>query len=131
MVILCILRLKWHPGAGSGWRLMRAWDIFIGFVQGITSLTWRISARAQLLAFVYKTLHVRHPSYIFSLFHFASSARTRNLVVPLHRSNAMSQSFIVRSAVLWNSLPHSVKALPSLGQFISAVKAVFSGRDGP
>jgi hypothetical protein len=30
-------------------------------------------ARIQLLSFLYKVLHVRHPCYLFSLFHFASS----------------------------------------------------------
>jgi hypothetical protein len=43
-------------------------------------------ARIQLLSFLYKVLHVRHPCYLFSLFRFASSARTRNLVIPAHRS---------------------------------------------
>jgi hypothetical protein len=32
------------------------------------------STRIQLLSFIYKILHVCHPSYLFSLFHFASSA---------------------------------------------------------
>jgi hypothetical protein len=92
----------------------------------VTGMSLQTSAGAQLLTFVYKILHVRHPSYIFSLFHFASSACTRNLVVPLHRSHAMSHSFIIRSGVLWNYLPHFVKALPSLSRFMSAVRAVFS-----
>jgi hypothetical protein len=37
-----------------------------------------------LLSFLYKVLHVRyrHPCYLFSVFRFASSARTRSLVVP-------------------------------------------------
>jgi hypothetical protein len=43
------------------------------------------NARIQLLSFLYKVLQVRHPSYLFSLFHFASSARTRNLTLPPHR----------------------------------------------
>jgi hypothetical protein len=75
-----------------------------------------------------RVIHVRHPSYIFSLFHFSSTARTVNLIVPLHRSHAMSHSFNVRSGMLWNFLPHSVKALPSLSRFISAVGCLL-GRD--
>jgi hypothetical protein len=50
-------------------------------------------ASIQLLLFIYKVLHVRHPCYLFSQLLFAWSARTRNLVV--HRSLAMSQSFVV------------------------------------
>jgi hypothetical protein len=53
------------------------------------------NARIQFLSFLYKILHVRHPSYLFSLFYFASTARTRNLTVPLLRTLAMSQSFVV------------------------------------
>jgi hypothetical protein len=34
------------------------------------------NARVQLLSFLYKMLHVRHSSYMFSMFQFASSART-------------------------------------------------------
>jgi hypothetical protein len=89
----------------------------------VTGKSLERSAGAQLLTFLYKILHVRDPSYIFSLFHFASSARTRNLVVPLHRSHAMS--FIVRSAVLWNSLSNSVKALSSLGRFTQRKTPLF------
>jgi hypothetical protein len=123
MVILCILRLMRHPKAESGWRLMRAWGIFIEFVQvhlesRITGMGLETAAKAQLLTFVCKILHVKHPSYIFSLFHFASSTHTRNLVVSLHnRTHAMSHSFTVRSDVLWNSL--LVKSLPYLCRFIS------------
>jgi hypothetical protein len=36
-------------------------------------------SRIQLLSFIYKVLHVWHPCYLFSLYLFASSARTRNL----------------------------------------------------
>jgi hypothetical protein len=45
----------------------------------VTGMSLERSVEAQLLTFVYKILHVRHPSYIFSLFLFASSVRTRNL----------------------------------------------------
>jgi hypothetical protein len=53
------------------------------------------NGRIQLFSFLYKKLHVRHSCYLFSLFRFASSARTMNMVVPHHHSLAMSQSFIV------------------------------------
>jgi hypothetical protein len=57
------------------------------------------NARIQLLSCLYKVLHARHPCYSFSLFCFASSAPTRNSVVPGHRSLAMSQSVIVLPGV--------------------------------
>jgi hypothetical protein len=67
------------------------------------------NARIQILTFLYKILHVRHSSYLFSLFNLASSARNRNLTVPPHRTLAMSQSFVVLGCRAWNSLPHDVK----------------------
>jgi hypothetical protein len=85
------------------------------------------NARIQLLSFLYTILHIRHPSYLFSLFHFASSARTRNLTVPPHRTLAMSQSFVVLGCRAWNSLPHDVKRLPKHGRFLSALKGMYRG----
>jgi hypothetical protein len=71
------------------------------------------NARIQLMSFLNKILHIRHPSYLFSLFYFAASARTRNLSVLPHRTLAMSQSFVVLCCRVWNSLPHGVKRLPT------------------
>jgi hypothetical protein len=38
---------------------------------------------------------IRLPCYLFTLFHFASSARTKNLIVTPNRSLAMGHSFTV------------------------------------
>jgi hypothetical protein len=83
------------------------------------------NARIQLLSFLYKILHVRHPSYLFSLFHFALSARTRNLTVPPHRTLAMSHSFVVLGCRAWSSLPHDLKRLPTHGRFVSALREMY------
>jgi hypothetical protein len=83
------------------------------------------NASIQLLLFLYKILYVRHPSYLFSLFHFASSARTRNLTVPPHRTLAMSQSFVVLGCRAWNSLPHDVKRLLTHWRFVSAFRGMY------
>jgi hypothetical protein len=48
------------------------------------------NASIQLLSFLCKVL--LHPSYLFSLLHFAF-ARTRNLTVPRHCKLVMSQLF--------------------------------------
>jgi hypothetical protein len=88
----------------------------------VTGLSLSDYFRVRLISFLFKALHTRHPSYLFSLFHFASSARTRNLVVPSHRSLAMARSFVVLGCRAWNSLPHDLKALPSHGAFVGALK---------
>jgi hypothetical protein len=86
-------------------------------------------ARIQLLSFLYKVLHVRHPCYLFLLFRFASSVRTKNWVVPAHRSPAMSQSFVVLGCGLWNALPHAMKILSTRVSFVFAVKRMVRGVD--
>jgi hypothetical protein len=58
---------------------------------------------------------------LLSLFRFALSVRTRNLVVPVHRSLAMSQCLVVLGCRAWN-----MRAL-----FVSAVRRMFCGVDAP
>jgi hypothetical protein len=70
---------------------------------------------------LYKILHVR----LFSLFHFTSSARTRNLTVSPHRTLAMSPSFVVLDCRAWNCLLHDVKRLPTHGRFVSALRGMY------
>jgi hypothetical protein len=82
-------------------------------------------ARIQLLLFLYKVLHVWHSCHLFSLFRFASSSRTRNLVVPVHRSLAMSQIFVVLSCRAWNA--HGMKILPTWASFVSTVRRMVRG----
>jgi hypothetical protein len=91
----------------------------------VTGTLLNDNARIQLLSFSYKILHVRHPSYLFSLFHFASSAHTRNLTVPPHRTLAMSQSFVVLGCRACNFLPHDVKRLLTHGRFVSTLRGMY------
>jgi hypothetical protein len=86
---------------------------FRAFSRYIHSLRRLDHFRIQLLSFLYKVLHVRQPCYLFSLFPFASSARTKKLVVPAHCSLVMSQSFVVLGCRAWNALPHDLKILPT------------------
>jgi hypothetical protein len=71
------------------------------------------NARIQLLSFLYKVVHVRHPSNLFCLFYFASSARSGNVTVPPHLTLAMSQSFVVLGCMAWNLLPLEMKLVPT------------------
>jgi hypothetical protein len=70
-------------------------------------------AMIQLLSFLYKLLHVRHPCYLYSIFNLVSSTSTRNLVVQAHRSLAMSHSLVVLGCRAWKALPHGMKILPT------------------
>jgi hypothetical protein len=51
--------------------------------------------KIHFLTFLFKVLHIRHSCYLFSLYHLASSARTKNLIVTPQRSLTMCHSFRV------------------------------------
>jgi hypothetical protein len=73
---------------------MRGWFDHVSHLEStVMGTRLMVSARIQLLSLFYNVLHVRHPCYMFSLFHFAASARTRNLVISPHRTLAVGQSF--------------------------------------
>jgi hypothetical protein len=65
--------------------------------------------RIHILTFWFKVLHIRHPCYLLTLFHFASSAGSWNLIVTPHRSPAMGHSFTVGACGLWISFPNRIK----------------------
>jgi hypothetical protein len=82
--------------------------------------------RIQLLTFLFKVLHIRHPCYLFTLFHFASSARTENLIVTAHRPLAMDHSFTVGACGLcFHSLPHWIQNKRALARFVGLVGTYF------
>jgi hypothetical protein len=66
-------------------------------------------ARMQLLSFLYKVLHFCMSDIRAICFRYFVLLRPRGtiiLVVPAHRSLAMSQSFVVLGCRAWNALPH-------------------------
>jgi hypothetical protein len=69
----------------------------------IIGVSLAIHLMIHLLTFLFKVLHIKHSCYLFTLFHFASSAHTRNLIVTPHRS------------LTENSLPHRIKNKRALG----------------
>jgi hypothetical protein len=100
MVILCLLVLI--PASRLVCFMRRRIDHVSHLESTVTGTLLVNNARIQLLSFLYiKILHVRHPSYLFGLFHFASSARTRNFTVP------------------------PVKWLPTLGRFVLALRGMY------
>jgi hypothetical protein len=52
--------------------IKRRLDNFSHLDATVTGTLFVNNAKIQLLSFLYKVLHARHTSYLFSLFHFAS-----------------------------------------------------------
>jgi hypothetical protein len=75
-------------------------------VPNIIGVSLASHLRINLLTFLFKVLHIRHPCYLLTLFHFASSVRTRNIIVTPRRSLVMGHSFTVGACGLWNYLCH-------------------------
>jgi hypothetical protein len=84
-------------------------------------LTPENSAKLQLLLFLFKLIHVHHPSYLYTLFTFASSVRMRNFILPINHTLAKSQSFSVVAAKAWNQLHYPTRSMSTLGRFKAAV----------
>jgi hypothetical protein len=55
--------------------------------------------------------------YLFDMLLFGQSSRLFNLITPVHRIASRVSSFFVQGAVLWNSLPSSVRREVSVGMF--------------
>jgi hypothetical protein len=72
----------------------------------IIGVSLAIHLMIHLLTFLLKVLHIKHSCYLFTLFHFASSAHTRNLIVTPHRS------------LTENSLPHLIKNEGAFRHFV-------------
>jgi hypothetical protein len=51
------------------------WEYVSHLVPTIISVSLATHLKIHLLTFLFKILHIRHPCYLFTLFHFASSAR--------------------------------------------------------
>ena len=71
---------------------------------------------------MYKLMHLREPAYLEKLFtRYESTRPTRGLRTDLRIPHVMSEmgrtSFQVQSAHLWNSLPATLRDLPSLSRF--------------
>ena len=84
----------------------------------ITGVELEVYLKMRLLLFLHKIIHIRHPSYIFSMIHFSSSQRTRGLVPPVHRRLVMDRSFSVKAVQAWNSLPNPLKLIESRNAFL-------------
>ena len=76
---------------------------------------------------MYKIMPMHNPDYLQSLFfryvpRFATRGEMKELTAPLMRTDTGINSFSVRGANLWNSLPVEVRNLPSLSRFKTALR---------
>ena len=79
---------------------------------------------------MYKIMRMHNPDYLESLFfryvpRFATRGEIKELTAPLLRTETGINSFSVRGAHLWNSLPAEVRNLPSLSRFKTALRGHF------
>ena len=102
----------------------------------LLSLEWlpiRDRINFRLAVIVFKCLHGLAPPYLNSYLQLSSSIESRrslrsssssNLMLPSsHLKTVGARAFPVAAARVWNSLPSSLKSIPSLSTFKSALKA--------
>jgi hypothetical protein len=92
MGVLCMLVRMLHRNGSQIWLSEPFYGEFISrfdYDQVVWAFCWPNMLRLSFCR--YKVFLVRDPCYLFSLFRFALTARKRNLVVPAHRSLAISQ----------------------------------------
>ena len=90
------------------------------------SLRWR--REVLFLCLFFKLLNFRPEPLGDILFPFAKNRSTHSLrkplqlLLPLAKSTRYVKSFFYRSALLWNSLPHSIQSLTSAPKFRMALE---------
>ena len=96
---------------------LRRFDHVSQFQRSIFGLSLSMFYQFQLLLFLFKLIKFQEPQYLFDSLVFSRSARTHNIIIPVHRTNSMGHSFAVRGARLWNDLPHNLKNITSFNEF--------------
>ena len=74
------------------------------------------------LALLYKIIFFRTPSYLADNINFLSSRRLREkllLDIPKHKKSFLNNSFCIRTARAWNTLPLSIRRCKTLSSFKS------------
>ena len=71
---------------------------------------------------MHKTINKRAPQYLQEMFTFKENAYSlrdsdNKFIVPQPRTEYLKRSFSYSGASLWNSLPGSVRSMPSLSSF--------------
>lgn len=66
---------------------------------------------------LFKIINTRQPYYLFSKLTPLRTARTRNFLIPHHRSAYYSQSMFARGIAYWNQLPLNIKSNNSMAGF--------------
>lgn len=72
---------------------------------------------------IFVIMKQKEPAYLYNSIEFSQSERTLNIKYPRARTNIMLNSFSVRSAQLWNSLPNWVKLAASITEFKRLIKS--------
>lgn len=72
---------------------------------------------------IYKIISEKNPPYLYDSIEFARSARTLNIAYGIPRTNILLESFSIRSAQYWNSLPNWVKLSANIHEFKKLLKS--------
>lgn len=62
---------------------------------------------------LFKIINTSTPRYLSEKLQISRSTRTRNFIIPMHRTSHYNESFFVRGVAIWNQLPVVIKNIHS------------------
>ena len=80
-------------------------DHVSGYSQKIVGCTLEQYYKLRTCCFIFCLIQSQKPSYLYKQLIFSKSLRTKCLIIPRHNLSHTSSSFLVKSIIIWNSLP--------------------------
>ena len=107
---------------------LRKFDHVSDFQDTLLGVPFMVYLQVRVLCFIFKILHVKHPSYLYSLLTFSSSPRVFRITSLSTRfaTNQFASSIFVNGLSRFNSLPEQIKKSKSVNHFRKACTEFYS-----
>lgn len=105
---------------------IRRFDHISPYTTKVLGCTFLQYLKYRQCLFMFRVLKDLKPDYLHRDIVIGSSVRTKNIIIPRHRSRYLANSFMVYSAGLWNDLPYLMRRIDSLAKFKCACLEYYS-----
>lgn len=105
---------------------IRRFDHISPYTTKVLGCTFLQYLKYRQCLFMFRVLKDLKPDYLHRDIVIGSSVRTKNIIIPKHRSRYLANSFMVYSAGLWNDLPYLMRRIDSLAKFKCACLEYYS-----
>ena len=97
------------------WRRFDHISMYSNSILGISLVNYY---KYRSILYLFRLIKYGQPRYLYNEIQFAMSARTRNLIIPVHTSRTLS--LFTYGVTLWNCLPTAAKFASSESAFRDA-----------